>query len=355
MRKHPMVADALDRRRGVDHRHRDLARASTGSPTSADTAAHKIDTLYDVLLICSVPIFVLVMTVAIYSVVKFRAKPGDMSDGAPIHGNTRLEIIWVTIPFLMVTGLAIYGWVVLDDVEAKKPNERVINVMGQQFTWHFEYAKAAHADPGPAAARAGPGHRNRSCCPRTDPVYFRIYTKDVIHSFWVPEFRLKSDAVPGHHHAHPAHAQPHRQLQGGLRRALRPRPLDDARARARRAAGRSSTPGSPGQAKGRPRLRPAPPGGGAQQHRQRRQGHRSPPTAAAAATRSSDAGATGTVGPDLDKLVAERRQVRQAARREPGSSTSPNRSRTPTPSRFPGFPKDVMPATFGPVADARSS
>ena len=110
-------------------------------PTSADTAAHKIDTLYDVLLICSVPVFVLVMTVAIYSVVKFRAKPGDMSDGAPIHGNTRLEIIWVTIPFLMVTGLAIYGWVVLNDVEAKKPNERTINVVGQQFTWHFQYAK----------------------------------------------------------------------------------------------------------------------------------------------------------------------------------------------------------------------
>src|SRR3954462_12384600 len=95
-------------------------------PKSADTASHPIDTLYDVLLICSVPVFVLVMTVAIYSVVKFRARPGDMRDGAPIHGNTRLEVIWVTIPFLMVTGLAIYGWVVLNNVEAKKPNERTI-------------------------------------------------------------------------------------------------------------------------------------------------------------------------------------------------------------------------------------
>ena len=51
------------------------------------------------------PVFVLVMTVAIYSVVRFRAKPGDMRDGAPIHGNTRLEVVWVTIPFLMVTAL----------------------------------------------------------------------------------------------------------------------------------------------------------------------------------------------------------------------------------------------------------
>src|SRR5919201_626279 len=167
-------------------------------PKSADTASHKIDTLYDVLLICSVPIFVLVMTVAIYSVIKFRARPGDMSDGAPIHGNTRLEVIWVTIPFLMVTGLAIYGWVVLNDVEAKKPNERTINVVGQQFTWHFQYAKNGTGSPGPCGG-SGPNQvtTNTLFLEKDKPVYFRICTKDVIHSFWVPEFRLKSDAVPG--------------------------------------------------------------------------------------------------------------------------------------------------------------
>ena len=107
------------------------------------------------LLICSVPVFVLVMTIAIYSVVRFRAKPGDMRDGAPIHGNTRLEVIWVTIPFLMVTALAIYAWIVLDDIEAKQPNELVVNVTGQQFTWTFEYP-----------ARGG-GARPSSCSPRT--------------------------------------------------------------------------------------------------------------------------------------------------------------------------------------------
>src|SRR3954447_24975550 len=153
-------------------------------PPAADTASHKIDTLYDVLLICSVPVFVLVMTVAIYSVVKFRARPGDMRDGAPIHGNTRLEVIWVTIPFLMVSALAIYGWVVLDDLEAKQPNEMVVKVTGRQFTWSFAY----------------PGERVNSTTlvlPKDRPVEFRINTKDVLHDFWVPEFRLKSDAVPG--------------------------------------------------------------------------------------------------------------------------------------------------------------
>jgi cytochrome c oxidase subunit II len=153
-------------------------------PANAAGSAGKIDTLYDVLLICSVPVFVLVMTIAIYSVVRFRAKPGDMGDGAPIHGNTRLEIIWVTIPFIMVTALAIYGWITLDDLEAKQKNEMVVNVTGQQFTWSFEYPSEKLTSP-------------ELVLPVNRPIHFRIHTKDVIHSFWVPQFRLKSDAVPG--------------------------------------------------------------------------------------------------------------------------------------------------------------
>jgi cytochrome c oxidase subunit II len=153
-------------------------------PQQASTSANKIDTLYDVLLICSVPVFVLVMTIAIYSVVRFRAKPGDLGDGAPIHGNTRLEVIWVTIPFLMVTALAIYGWITLDDIEAKQPNEMVVNVTGQQFTWHFQYPSEKV-------------ETSELVLPVNRPVEFKIHTKDVLHSFWVPQFRLKSDAVPG--------------------------------------------------------------------------------------------------------------------------------------------------------------
>jgi cytochrome c oxidase subunit 2 len=153
-------------------------------PENAAGSAGKIDTLYDVLLICSVPVFVLVMTIAIYSVVRFRAKPGDMGDGPPIHGNTRLEVIWVTIPFLMVAALAVYGWLVLDDLEAKQQNEMVVNVTGQQFTWTFEY----------------PSEKLKTrelVLPVDRPIDFQIQTNDVLHSFWVPQFRLKSDAVPG--------------------------------------------------------------------------------------------------------------------------------------------------------------
>jgi cytochrome c oxidase subunit II len=153
-------------------------------PADASGSAGQIDTLYDVLLICSVPVFVLVMTIAIYSVIRFRAKPGDMGDGPPIHGNTKLEVIWVTIPFIMVTALAIYGWIVLDDIEAKAQDEMVVAVTGQQFTWTFEYPEQDV-------------NSNELVLPVDRPIDFRIRTRDVIHSFWVPEFRLKSDAVPG--------------------------------------------------------------------------------------------------------------------------------------------------------------
>jgi cytochrome c oxidase subunit 2 len=157
-------------------------------PTPASESADDIDTLYDILLIFSVPIFILVMTIAIYSVFKFRARPGDMRDGAPIHGNTRLEIIWVTIPFLIVTGLAIYSWIVLDDIEASQADEMRVNVTGQQFTWSFEYPQGGRQDPVRSTELVLPVDR---------PVLFKVKSNDVLHSFWVPQFRLKTDAVPG--------------------------------------------------------------------------------------------------------------------------------------------------------------
>jgi cytochrome c oxidase subunit II len=157
-------------------------------PVQGSTAAGKIDTVYDWLLVASVPMFVLVMAVAIYCVVRFRVRPGGPTgDGAPIHGNTRLEIVWVTIPFLIVTALAIYAAVVLAQIEKKQPNELQVKAIGQQFTWHFEYTQ-----PGGKKFTT-----NVLYLPENRPVYMKIEAKDVLHSFWVPAFRLKMDAVPG--------------------------------------------------------------------------------------------------------------------------------------------------------------
>src|SRR5436190_1361677 len=156
-------------------------------PAQGSTAAGKIDTLYDWLLVASVPMFVLVMSVAIYCVVRFRVRPGGPTgDGAPIHGNTRLEIIWVTIPFIIVAALAVYAAVVLAKIEKKQPNELQVRAIGQQFTWHFEYTQDGKKFK-----------TDKLYLPVNRPVYMKINSLDVIHSFWVPAFRLKEDAVPG--------------------------------------------------------------------------------------------------------------------------------------------------------------
>jgi cytochrome c oxidase subunit 2 len=162
-------------------------------PSQASSAASEIDTLYDVLLIVSVPILVLVMSVVLYSVYAFRARPGDMRDGAPIHGNTRLEIIWVTIPFLIVSALAAYGWVVLSDVEARQSDTLTVDVTAQQFAWSFAYPEQRVKDTEIKTEIK----TNQLVVPVNGNIHFRINTKDVLHDFWVPHFRLKSDAVPG--------------------------------------------------------------------------------------------------------------------------------------------------------------
>ena len=79
-----------------------------------------IDTLFDVMIVLSCVVFAIVMVMFGYAIWKFRAKPGDESDGKPIHGNTKLEIAWTVIPTVIVLFGAGYSWIVLDDIEAKR-------------------------------------------------------------------------------------------------------------------------------------------------------------------------------------------------------------------------------------------
>jgi hypothetical protein len=105
----------------------------------ASTAATKIDTLLDVLIVLASFVFSAVMVMLVYAVWKWRAKPGDESDGAPIHGNTRLEIAWTVIPTVIVMFLAGYSWITLDNIEAHDPDRMVVDVYSQQYEWHFDY------------------------------------------------------------------------------------------------------------------------------------------------------------------------------------------------------------------------
>jgi cytochrome c oxidase subunit 2 len=161
-------------------------------PPAASTQADKIDTLWDVLIVASVPVFVLVTTVIGFSVLNFRMRPGEEGiDGPPIHGNTRVEVIWTAVPATLIVGLVIYAYVVLRDIEktpalASGQKERVVRVFGEQFAWTFEYNEG--------------GRRFKSAqlyLPVNESVKFEVQSKDVIHDFWVPDFRMKIDAVPG--------------------------------------------------------------------------------------------------------------------------------------------------------------
>jgi cytochrome c oxidase subunit 2 len=160
-------------------------------PVQASTQARNTDRLYHVMVIASIPIFVLVVTVILYSVWKFRMKPGEeLKDGPPIHGNTRLEVVWTAIPAMILLGLVSYSFVILHDNEKKpKGPEIQIGVIGQQFEWHYEY---------PSSLTGGaPLQSTQLYVPDNESVYFNIKSLDVIHAFWIPAFRLQIDAVPG--------------------------------------------------------------------------------------------------------------------------------------------------------------
>jgi cytochrome c oxidase subunit II len=152
----------------------------------ASTAAPKIDRLLDVMIVLSAFVFALVMVMLFYALWKFKAKPGDESDGEPIHGNTRLEVAWTLIPTVIVLFAGGYSWVVLDDIEEQAPNPITVDVFSQQFAWSFGY-------PGKDNAYSeGELH-----VPLGRQVHFKMHALDVIHSFWVPEWRIKKDNVPG--------------------------------------------------------------------------------------------------------------------------------------------------------------
>jgi cytochrome c oxidase subunit 2 len=151
----------------------------------ASTAAPKIDTLLDVMIVLSSFVFWLVMVMLAYALWNFRAKPGDESDGEPIHGNTRLEVAWTLIPTVIVLFGAGYSWIVLDQIEERDPDRMVVDVYSQQFAWNFTYPEENKWSEGELHV------------PVDRQVEFKMHALDVLHSFWVPEWRIKKDNVPG--------------------------------------------------------------------------------------------------------------------------------------------------------------
>jgi len=154
--------------------------------TEASTQAHQIDTLLNVMIILSCFVFSIVLVMLGYCIWKYRAKPGDESDGEPIHGNTKLEIAWTVIPTVIVLFGAIYSWIVLSDIESQASDALHIDVTAQQFEWTFNY-------PQPNGKVVS---SKTLVVPDNRQLDLHLTALDVLHSFWVPEWRIKRDLVP---------------------------------------------------------------------------------------------------------------------------------------------------------------
>jgi cytochrome c oxidase subunit 2 len=132
-------------------------------------------------------IFSIVAAVMLFAVLKFRRPPDDDSDGPPIHGHTGLEIAWTAVPAALVTAIAIVSAIVLAKDDAAGADPLHVDVVAQQFAWTYYY----------------PSFGNKKSAvlylPKDRSIVLRMTSKDVVHSFWVPEFSQKQDVVPGIH------------------------------------------------------------------------------------------------------------------------------------------------------------
>jgi len=154
-------------------------------PPVASTQRARIDEVFWLVVVICIVIFAIVVAALAYSVLRFRAAPDDDSDGPPIHGHTGLEIVWTLVPTALVTAIGIFSAIVLARNDALGSNPLRINVTAQQFAWSFSYPEAKGLTTGTLRL---PIHRS---------VLLTLHAKDVIHSFWVPEFGQKQDTVPG--------------------------------------------------------------------------------------------------------------------------------------------------------------
>jgi cytochrome c oxidase subunit 2 len=153
-------------------------------PEQASAQAVPIDNLFHLEFMVIAFLFSLIVVFMLYSIVVFRRRKGDLSDAAHVEGNTRLEVIWTIAPLATVLFFAYLGGDALAETVRPKPQALKVNVIGLQWTWRFEYPELGFTS-------------DELRLPVDRQAVLRLWSEDVIHSFWVPEFRVKQDALPG--------------------------------------------------------------------------------------------------------------------------------------------------------------
>ncbi len=152
-------------------------------PVAAGKEATRIHFVYWFATVIAIGVFAVVAAILTYSIIHFRARPDDDSDGPPTHGHTTLEIVWTAIPAVLVTAISIVSAVVLAENSHAGAHPVKVKVTGRQFAWQFTYAN-------------GKSYGSLTL-PVNEHTKLEITSDDVIHSFWVPQLSQKQDAVPG--------------------------------------------------------------------------------------------------------------------------------------------------------------
>lgn len=164
-------------------------------PEQASVQAETVDWLFGIHWWFIAFFFSLITVFIVYSVIVFRRRKGERGDGKFITGSHRLEIIWTIIPIAIVLWMAVIGADTLADIERRDPAAMTVDVFASQWVWRFEYTVPVLGENGEEILTAVAS--DTLYLPNERQVVFRLHSADVIHSFFVPEFRVKQDVLPG--------------------------------------------------------------------------------------------------------------------------------------------------------------
>jgi cytochrome c oxidase subunit 2 len=162
-------------------------------PPAVTDEALEIRDLYNLVFAVAAVVFVLVQGLIIWSVIRYRRKPGDSTLPVQTHGNLALEIIWTVIPLIVVIALFFASARVLNIVDARQPENVAvkIEVVGYQWQWKFAYPAEKIEIFG--AATAYP----EMVVPIIERIEITLVGQDVNHGFYIPQFLFQRDMVPG--------------------------------------------------------------------------------------------------------------------------------------------------------------
>jgi cytochrome c oxidase subunit 2 len=167
-------------------------------PIAVTTEGAEIRNLYTVVFLIAVAIFIVVEGLIIWTVIRYRRKPGDDTLPPQTHGNNIAEFVWTIVPTIIVIFMFIISWQTLNVVDVSSASAQTkIRAVAGQFQWQFDYlapdgTTILYTELLPLAAQDG-----GMAVPAGRTVQLQLVSNDVIHAFYVPQFLFKRDVVPG--------------------------------------------------------------------------------------------------------------------------------------------------------------